>query len=249
MQKVFPLDARSSVDRLESSFPLREVQKEESDLKPYYEHGGITIYHCDCREILPTAAKVDLVLTDPPYGINWSRGLNNKRGSKMHSGIVGDKDTSIRDLILAIYESTPALVFGSFYAAFPQNVKQVLIWKKPPDSGLVGSVTGIRRDAEPIFMCGEWSTKIVERSSIFNSSRGISAVTTETGHPHTKPLDILLQLIKIAPDGLILDPFMGSGTTLRAAKDLGRYAIGIEIEEKYCEIAAKRLSQEVLQFE
>lgn len=123
------------------------------------------------------------------------------------------------------------------------------MWHKPADAGLVGSVTGFRRDAEPIFLIGPWPMRTCERSSVLHSSRGISATVTETGHPHTKPKGMLRDLLSFAPDGLVLDPFMGSGTTLRAAKDLGRRAIGIEIEERYCEIAAKRLAQGVLNLE
>ena len=218
-------------------------------MKPYYQHEGITIYHGDCREILPTLDPVDLVLTDPPYGVGWSRGINNQRASKAHDGILNDENTDCRDEVLALLKDIPAIVFGSFYAPFPDGLKQVLVWSKPADSGLVGSVTGYRRDAEPVFLVGPWPFRKVERSSVLENYRGISAITTETGHPHTKPLDLVSILLRTAQiPGTILDPFMGSGTTLRAAKDLGRKAIGIEIEERYCEIAAKRMSQEVLNF-
>jgi len=217
-------------------------------VSPYYEHAGITIYHGDCREILPSLPKVDAVITDPPYGIAWSRGINNARSSKAHAGIKGDVDTSCRDEAFSLI-TCPAIAFGSFYAPFPRDTKQVLIWAKPNDAGVVGSTTGFRRDAEPIFLIGDWETRKVERSSVLRSCHeGISAIATETGHPHTKPLDLIESLIYWSNAQTILDPFMGSGTTLVAAKNLGRKAIGIEIEEKYCEIAAKRLSQEVFDF-
>lgn len=140
----------------------------------------------------------------------------------------------------------PAIVFGSFYAPYPANVKQVLVWHKPPDAGVVGSVTGFRRDAEPVFIVGPWPLREVKWSSVIASGGGIAAVVTETGHPHTKPLQLMCRLIAECPDGLIADPFMGSGTTLVAAKRLGRRAIGVEVEEQYCETAARRLSQGVL---
>jgi site-specific DNA-methyltransferase (adenine-specific) len=217
--------------------------------KPYYQDESCTIYHGDCREILPHLEPVDLVCMDPPYGISWKRGINSARSSKKNDGIQNDHDTSARDECLAIIGDRPAIVFGSFYAPFPLGVKQVLVWHKPADSGLYGSTTGFRRDAEPIFLCGFWPITTVKRSSVFKIQRGQSCTVSETGHPHTKPVGLIVQLLEFAPSyGTILDPFMGSGTTLRAAKDLGRKAIGIELEEKYCEVAAKRLRQEVFSF-
>jgi len=214
-------------------------------MRPYYEHGGITIYHGDCRDLLPWSCAV--VVTDPPYGINWSRGVHAARQSKAHSGIAGDADTSARDWMLAVMRDTPAVVFGSFYAPFPAEVRQVLVWAKPSDAGVVGSTTGYRRDSEPVFLIGPWPPRSVRWSGILRSSHGgIAAIATETGHPHTKPVDLLRQLLGACPEGVVLDPFMGSGTTLVAAKFHGRQAIGIEIEERYCEIAARRLAQEVL---
>lgn len=219
-------------------------------MQPYYSHAGIEIYHGDCREILPQLPQVDLVLTDPPYGIGWSRGVNAARGSKAHSGIANDHDTSVRDDTLAQLQYVPAIVFGSFYAPFPKHTKQILIWKKPDDSGVVGSTTGYRRDVEPVFLVGPWPVCTVKWSSLLSSyTGGMAAVTTATGHPHTKPLGLIKVLIGRLGAQTILDPFMGSGTTLRAAKDLGRKAIGIEIEERYIEIAIKRLEQECLPFD
>lgn len=220
----------------------------EPDVTPYYEQSGITIYHGDCRQILPLAC--DVIVTDPPYGIGWSRGVNHQRDSKAHDGIVGDEDTSLRDWMLDAMAGTPAIVFGSFYAPYPPRMQQVLVWRKPSDSGVVGSVTGFRRDAEPIYIIRPWPRRDVVWSSVLKSaSEGISAIVTETGHPHTKPVDLMRQLLGTCPPGVVLDPFMGSGSTLVAAKLHGRRAIGIEIEERYCEIAAQRLQQEALPLE
>jgi site-specific DNA-methyltransferase (adenine-specific) len=216
-------------------------------VKPYYEHAGITIYHADCRDVLPLLPPVDLVLTDPPYGIGWSRGAGTG-GAKSHDGIQGDEDTSARDAVLAWFSNTPGIVFGSFYAPYPASLKQVLIWKKPSDSGVVGSVTGFRRDAEPIFLVGPWPQRHVRWSSVLVSTGGMGAIAATTGHPHTKPIPLLSSLLRYSEAKSVCDPFMGSGSTLRAAKDLGLSAIGVEIEESYCEIAAKRLGQEVFNF-
>lgn len=214
-----------------------------------YEDESVTLYAGDCR--MQTAwLAADVLVTDPPYGISWTRGENKARWSKPHSGIANDEDTSARDEVLAMWGDRPAIVFGSFYAPYPANVRQVLVWHKPADAGVVGSVTGYRRDAEPIFLVGEWPQRTVERSSVLRSSReSIKSVVAATGHPHTKPVDLMRWLIQRCPPGVIADPFTGSGSTLRAAKDLGRRAIGVEIDPAYCEIAAGRLAQEVLDLE
>lgn len=221
-------------------------------MKPYYDQAGIVIYHGDCREVLPIL-EADVMLTDPPYGIAWQQhggGINGKtRGSRRHVGIVGDEDTSVRDEVLATWGSKPALVFGSFRAPFPTSVRQTLIFQKSADAGLMGSVTGFRTDAEPIFLLGDWPKRNAARSSVIPSRVGLQRLQAGNSHPHAKPLDVLMALISELPQGTILDPFMGSGSTLRAAKDSGRRAIGIEIEERYCEIAAERLAQEVLPLE
>src|SRR6185503_11733396 len=116
--------------------------------------GNATLYLGDCLTVIPLLERPCVVITDPPYGIAWKRGINNARASKAHEGIENDHDTSTRDAALELLHDVPALVFGSFYAPYPDDVKQVLVWHKPPDAGLVGSVTGFRRDAEPIFMVG-----------------------------------------------------------------------------------------------
>lgn len=218
---------------------------------PYYqsEDGQVTLYCGDCREVLPSITEeLGVVLTDPPFGIGWTRGVNHARNSKAHAGILNDEDTSCRDEVLALLPGVPAAVFGSFYAPFPPCVRQVLVWHKPADAGVVGSTTGFRRDAEPIFLLGNWPQRNAERSSVLRTFAGQGATTTATGHPHTKPVSILTWLLQMSPLGTVLDPFSGSGSTLVAAKQLGRRCIGIEISEEYCAIAVKRLSQQCLTF-
>lgn len=216
-------------------------------MKPYYHDDLVTIYHGDCRDWMPEA---DVIVTDPPYGIGWKQhggGISGKtRGSRRHVGIAGDTDTTARDAVLSARPDTPAAVFGSWRAAFPDNVRQVLVYQKSPDAGLMGSVTGFRTDADPIFLVGPWPVRTVRWSSVLRSRVGLQTLQAGSSHPHAKPVDVLARLIEAAPPGIILDPFMGSGSTLVAAKSLGRRAIGIEIEERYCEIAARRCSQEVL---
>jgi site-specific DNA-methyltransferase (adenine-specific) len=217
---------------------------------PYYADDLVTIYHGDWRG-WQIPGLVDAVVTDPPYGIGWQQqgGGNGKtRGSRRHDGIRGDESTAERDEMLAIYATVPAAVFGSWRAVFPARLKQVLVYQKSPDAGLMGSVTGFRTDCDPIFLVGPWPRRTVRWSSVLRSAIGLQTLQAGASHPHAKPVDVLSRLIE-ATEGTVLDPFMGSGTTLVAAKSLGRRAIGIEIEERYCEIAAQRCSQEVLGLE
>lgn len=209
----------------------------------------VTLLLGDCLDILPTLGRVDAVVTDPPYGIAWKRSENRVRASKAHVGIVGDQDTSLRDAALETVHHVPGVVFGSFYAPFPDRLKQVLVWQKPADAGVVGATTGFRRDAEPIFLVGPWPFRFVAWSSVLRSQNGISGVTTETGHPHTKPLDLMVNLIRcLVPIGAtVLDPFMGSGTTGVACVRTGRRFIGIEIDPGYFAIAQKRIAEAQMQ--
>lgn len=215
---------------------------------PYFDDGSIAIYRGDCREISEWLAG-DVMVTDPPYGIGWRRGAKPGRGDRGHDGILGDQDTTARDDALSLWAGRPAIVFGSPFATRPPGTKQVLVWHKPDDAGVVGATTGYRRDVELVFLVGSWPARSVQWSAVLRSSmRSAAAITAATGHPHTKPVDLMRTLIDRCPPGVIVDPFMGSGSTLRAAKDLGRRAIGVELDERYCEIAARRLGQEVLDF-
>lgn len=213
-------------------------------MTPYYDDGTCVIYHGDCREVLEWLT-ADVLVTDPPYGIGWRIGENQSRGhtSKRHDGIVNDEDTTTRDAALGMWGQKPGVVFGSWRAPFPP-ARQHLVWRKPVDCGVVGSTTGFRTDTELIFLTGSWPKRPPLWSSVLTTDGGKSAYLTD--HPHQKPVPLMRTLIERCPEGVVADPFMGSGTTLRAAKDLGRRAIGIEIEERYCEVAARRLAQEVL---
>ena len=215
-------------------------------MRPYYADDFVTIYHGDCRDIDAWLA-ADVLVTDPPYGIGWKRSANLARLSKSHDGIQNDGDTAVRDEALGLWGEKPAAVFGSFYAPMPEAVRQVLVWHKGDTQGVVGSTTGYRRDAEPVFLVGPWPVRSVEWSSVVRSTRGSwNDELAATTHPHTKPIDLMRTIVQRCPVGTVADPFMGSGSTLRAAKDLGRKAIGVELDERYCEIAAKRMGQEVL---
>ena len=229
-------------------------------MNPYYEDEWVTLYHGDCLQITDWLA-ADVLVTDPPYGRSWRqgdiedlRGWPKSRNEASASGILGDHSTDARDAALALWGDRPAVVFGDLMLAPPLGNRQTCIYHKgDPTSGLRGTIAGIRRDAEAIYLVGNWGrSSIGGRSSIFTSRSQISSsngiVARNGGHPHTKPGDVMQELILACPSGTIADPFAGSGSTLVAAKALGRKAIGVELEERYCEIAARRLAQDVLDF-
>ena len=218
-------------------------------MKPYYEDtkAGIVIYNADCRDVLPTLPSVDLVLTDPPYGIDGGVSSGVTRGKGNYAGGFIDNETHIRDVVVPVIEwcienaRCVVLAPGNrWFSLYPQP-QSFGVFYQP---AAVGMQAFGNLDAQPIFYYGS--------SGGSRMGKPCSYVLTEppepNRHPCPKPLRAwrkLLAMVGIEGE-TILDPFMGSGTTLRAAKDLGRKAIGIEIEERYCEIAAKRLSQEVL---
>ncbi len=212
-------------------------------MKPYYhdEKAGMTIYHGDCREILPTLPKVDLVLTDPPYGIDHpcdfkSRGRASLATCRDYPKVHGDNAPFMPEL----WAKMPCVLWGAnHYASRLSDQSGWLVWDKERPDDLDQSTCELA-----------WSNVVkgVRRFDYLWHGM-IRAGDDELEHPTQKPVALMtwcLSLRWTKDAQMILDPYLGSGTTLRAAKDLGRRAIGIEIEEKYCEIAARRLSQEVL---
>lgn len=234
-------------------------------MTPYYTDDLVTLYHGDCREVTAWL-EADVLVTDPPYGRAWRQGRSKAAGIKSdaHAGIAGDADTSVRDAALALwrqsvdprlegYESAgPIVMFGDLMLPPPSGIQQVLVYRKPTNAGTRGAIAGWRRDIEAIYLMGGWWTDLTaRRSSVLTtalpSQGNPSSPQAVYGHPHVKPLDVMEQLVSMAhPRATIADPFAGSGATLMAAKCTGRRAIGVELEERYCEVAAKRLAQDTL---
>lgn len=220
-------------------------------MTPFYQDDAVTIYHGDCREVLPTLTPVDLILTDPPYGIGADKNL---RANKRHGKAVAPS----RDYGLGNWDSTApdaetmadviaagryAIVWGGNHIGHLPSSSCWLVWDK--DNGSNGYADcelawtnlpqAVRRYRY------RWMGMLQEHGGTQKEIRL---------HPTQKPVPVMQWAIQQAPAdcGVILDPYMGSGTTLRAAKDLGRKAVGVEISELYCEVAAYRMSQEVLDF-
>ena len=224
----------------------------------YYQDDRVTLYHGDCLTDHREWLDADALVTDPPYGRAWRQGeVKSKQGTHARNaasltGIANDDTTSARDNALDAWGSARrAIVFGDLMLQPPTGTKLVAIYAKPQDAGLRGAMDGIRRDAEAIYHMGKMKSGIGGRSSIYRTqasmvSNPYGIVARSGGHPHAKPLDLMEELISALPPGVIADPFAGSGSTLIAARNLGRRAIGVELEEKYCEIIAKRLDQGVL---
>lgn len=211
--------------------------------EPYYQDDSCTIYHGDCREILIhlSFGKIGVLLTDPPYGI----GYHSSRSGSLPRSISGDEDTRLRDFVLAVWEDRPALVFGSWRRPAPTKTRQLLIWDTLGANGMGALDLPWKPSHQQIYVLGKGfggrrTTDVLRFAPVQSLARNGRV------HPHEKPVGLLTELLLKSPEGTVFDPFMGSGSTLRAAKDLGRKAIGIEIEERYCEIAVKRLAQEVL---
>jgi site-specific DNA-methyltransferase (adenine-specific) len=210
-------------------------------LKPYYQHAGITIYHGDCREILPSLPKCDLLLTDPPYGIG------------LEYGVFDDTAENVRALVIELMPLARAhskrvlLTCATRQICFYPEPDWILCWLNR--AGSYCNPWGFTC-WQPILCYGPdpyLAKQLGSRPDVIEHSERAE----KNGHPCPKPLGFWKKLIargSVDESDLVIDTCMGSGTTLRAAKDLGRKAIGIEIEERYCEIAAKRLSQEVFDF-
>jgi DNA modification methylase len=216
-------------------------------MKPYYEHAGITIYHGDCREVLPMLPRASAIVTDPPYNVGKDYGTHD---DNMSSSAYAQWVESVMRVCLDAADS-------QFWVA-PRYKLELWLHYLPGAHLIV-----IPRGAQGPFR-GGWHDQFEIALAVGNPFPRISDLWTgirlkgegyffreETfGHPGYTPYPIVRRAVESLskPGDSIIEPFCGTGTTLRAAKDTGRKAIGIEIEERYCEIAAKRLSQEVFTF-
>lgn len=245
--------------------------------KPYHAEFGITVYNCDFREVMPSLEpqSLDLILTDPPYGLNYNDGdLASAREKVFGDGIAhaprpikGDGEEEAIDLLTIMLEYAkerllkggcccccccggggPKPLFARWTLLMDQIIgfKQAVVW----DKGGLGMGIHFRRSYEFLLVaqngdpCAVWNGG----KTTSNVWRQKKIIPQYYEHPTEKPIDLMMEAIGLFthPDGLVFDPFMGSGTTVIAAKKLGRRAIGIDIDERWCEMAVNRLRQEVL---
>lgn len=210
-------------------------------MPPYYEKDGITIYHGDCREILPSLDDFDLLLTDPPYGIGEAAGKNKSRSNAASAkdyGVSDWDDSPIETELLDLCRSKAKwqIIFGGNYYPLPSS-SCWLVWDKQNGNNDFADCelawTNLRKAVRKF----SWRWNGMIRKN--NEPRF---------HPTQKPFSVMSWAMSQAPGDCksVLDPFMGSGTTLVAAKNNNLTAVGIEMQEEYCETAAVRLSQEML---
>ena len=209
-------------------------------MKPYYQDEYVTIYHGDCREILPDLSKVDLVLTDFPYANGTDYGTYQDTLPELRGLIKGVMPLIIRGSEVVLV----ACGVGNMFLYPPPAWVLSWHWKACTASSSWGFSTW-----QPILAYGKdpyLSNGLGRRPDSFEHFE----VPPDVNHPCPKPLDLWRRFLlrgSVKTSDIVLDPFMGSGTTVRAAKDTNRKCIGIEIEEKYCEIAANRCRQMVME--
>jgi DNA modification methylase len=216
-------------------------------MKIAFQNENVTLWHGDCREVIPTLHGVDAVLCDPPYGI---RHKSSHGATWEGKEIAGDGDTALRDWVWQTFADKPRAMFGiSWRQPPPPNVRTVLIWDKGPAFGAGDLRMPWKPCWEEIYIAGQgWRGR--RDSGVL---RGPCVPSWESGpahdgngrkHPHQKPTWLMRLLIEKLPDArLILDPFAGSGTTLLAAAEAGRHAVGVEVDDGYCAKAVARLEQ------
>jgi site-specific DNA-methyltransferase (adenine-specific) len=220
----------------------------------YYQDDLVTLYHGDCLEELAWL-EADVLVTDPPYGINAESkkgAFGSKHEVRRASPIAGDRNTDVRDDVLVAWAGRPALMFGSWRATRPDDTQHILIWWKRGQAPGPANMAFMSQHEE-IYVLGSGFKKTSPpmRSVIETTEprQGAAGPAATIGHPTPKPIGLMETLIERCPPGIVADPFAGSGATLVAARNLGRKAIGVELEEKYCEIIATRLSQQAFNFE
>lgn len=225
--------------------------------RPYYEADGITLYCGDCREILPEISSARLVVTDPPYvfGIastaqegkagGWGDLMNSaawyalllrefKRITANHQGAAW---------VFNSWRSFPVLARAAYEAQW--GIESLMVWDKEWIGP--GGQRGLRPSYELAALFAQ-SDFAIQNRGLPDIWRSKWSSLKPNGHPAEKPVELLLRIITESGPGDVIDPFMGSGSTMVAAKKAGRIGIGIDIEERWCEVAAKRLSQRVLDF-
>lgn len=213
---------------------------------PYYADDLVTVWHADCLEHLAWL-DADVLVTDPPYGISYQSG---SRRDTLAASIVNDEDTSTRDHALALWAG-PALVFGTWRARRPDGAQMRLVWDTKGALGMGDLSIPWKPSDQEVYVLGhtaEHGFRGRRDSNVIVCPPVQSMARNGRQHPHEKPVALLAALLGKCPPGIVADPFAGSGSLGVAAKMLGRSAVLVEVDERYCEIAARRLAQDALPF-
>ena len=211
------------------------------NMKPYHEEDAVTIYHGDCRQIVPMLGRFDMLLTDPPYGVNF-KGKVTKHTKASGGYISGDSEIGPEIVAMCLEKVNRGIVFPG-----TRLMREYPAWD---DCGGVFCPSGAGMGRwgfaclHPILFYGPRP----KRTGMWPTGFSSFDNADDCGHPCPKPIKWMSWSILLAGDDIktVLDPFAGSGTTGEAAKLMGKHAVLIEREERYCEIAARRLSQDVL---
>jgi site-specific DNA-methyltransferase (adenine-specific) len=219
-------------------------------MTPYYQDAAVTLYHGDCRDVLP-ALEADALVTDPPYGVEFS-GIHTKHAKHQVDGYHDTAESFSLEVLPRVREALLRVKRGAIFC----GSRNLHSYPGPRDIGGIVCPNGGGIGAwgfnclHPVLFYGLPPRTTKEPTVRVMYHPGLHVTGEYNGHPCPKPIAFMLWLVALATlEGeTVLDAFVGSGTTLEAAKTLGRKAIGVEIEERYCEIAAKRCAQEVLSF-
>ena len=206
--------------------------------------GGQRLILGDCRDVMPTLGRFDVVVTDPPYGISYQSGHATDALWTGGRVIANDTDTRARDEFLlqwASTQGTPCLVFGSRRAPLPAGCRMVLVWDKGPALGMGALDLPWKPSSEEIYVIGKGFVGARDESNVLYCPPVQSMAKNGRRHPNEKPVRLIERLLQKCPAGDVLDPFMGSGTTLVACQRLGRMGTGIEIDPDYFQTACERV--------
>lgn len=205
-------------------------------VKPYYQDDLVTLYHGDCRKVTAWL-EADALVCDVPYGIAYQSG---SRRQTLASSIDGDLDTTVRDDVLEMWGDRPALIFGTWRIPRPHGTHTRLIWDTKGALGMGDLSVPWKPSDQEIYVIGKGfvgprTTNVLRCAPV--QSLGYNGRV----HPHQKPVELMAELVRKCPPGVIADPCAGSGSTLIAASVEGRHSVGVESNEAHCEMAAKRL--------
>ncbi len=230
-------------------------------MKPYYQDEWVTIYHGDCREILPELEKADLIITSPPFNLGDDHHTNSFRHNPYPDDMpeVEYQEWQV-EILNSLYGNVLAtgslfyqhknrikdgLLISPYQWLFKTKwlIKQEIVWENRSHN--FDPIRFLPKTERIYWLAKSPSTRLVNVLRLEDLWR-ITPEGTKGVHTRAYPQEIPERIISCFPAAdLIFDPFLGSGTTAYCAKKLNRKCIGIEIEEKYCEIAAKRCSQGV----
>lgn len=213
-----------------------------------YEDDDVLVIWGNCMDptVMEHWMRADVLVTDPPYGMSYVSNSSKYNGPS--KAIAGDQDPELRDRVLAAWRMThkdndgPAMMFGKWNVPRPSGVRQRLIWDKGDSPGMGDLSMPWGPGDEEIYVMGSgWTgprtTNVLRQRTMSGSDR------RRPNHPTPKPIALMEALIANAPEGVIADPFAGSGATVIAARNLGRKVIAVELESDYCEIIFRFLSQ------